>query len=532
MKFIIAFLLILAVTSTMAQTPLRGSGTRFVFALPEGPDRISPGSDTSRIYLRIMSPYSGTGTVTAQGGIIQKNFQFTPNIVTVVELPNSVVMKAASKSIENKGIIVTTTQPVNLILHRFMEFAGDATQIYPEEELGKDYVVTSWGIYNDVGEDNLTQFTVTALYPETVVEVTPSIAPPGEQPWQPFTVVMGTGETLIVKGDISTASNVAGFCGSRIHASAAVSVTTNVTCGYVPLGIEACNEMLDEILPKKDFGQTFYASPLSDSTMPCRLIFVSDSMNFNVLSGRGLYKETTTGRIEMSLSAPDVFGVSVPAQCHLITSGSDLGNISDPSLVTVLPPDLYNDTLLWYTPNVSAGGNDFFHYITIVFPSSRISDVLLDGMSVNSYKLPNAIPQSNMSAIQIPILPGVHKITSPVGVYAVASGFQLADAYTFIPMGVAAQKSGVNARESSAKSDGRINLTANPIHDVLAFRLSQDVKPERIVLYDMLGGVVKELGRPFTAEMAISARDIASGSYILAVFTQAEVIKVPLTVIH
>jgi hypothetical protein len=216
----------------------------------------------------------------------------------------------------------------------------------------------------------------------------------------------------------------------------------------------------------------------------------------------------------------------------LLTSGSDLGNISDPSLVTVLPPDLYNDTLLWYTPSLVAGGNDFYNYITVVFPTAQMSNVMLDGMSINSYKLPNAIPQSAMSAVQVPIEPGVHKITSPVGVYAVASGFQLADAYTFIPMGTGAQRLAVAPSSVTRKSDGRVGLLANPVHDVLAFRLAPDLAAERIVLYDMLGNKVKELEKPFAGEEAMNVADIASGTYILAVFAGSELIKVPVTVIH
>lgn len=511
MKHLLSFILLVLALAAPASAQLNGAGTRFVFALPEGPERISPG-ETPTITLRIMSAYKGSGKAILPGQVI--DFTFEPYKVTSVALPPNIAITDESYTIVNKYIIVTTTQPTSLVVHRFMPFAGDATQIYPDSQLGKEYIVSSWGVFNDVNENNFTQFVVTAAGPETVVEITPNIAPLGGEAGVTRSFLLGTGESVIVKADSKTASGERGFSGTTIKASARVSVITNVTCGYVPSGNQACNEMLDHLLPKNHVDEGFFISPLSNTDHPGRVIFVSDSMNFTVLTRRGVLKETSTGWLEMSITAPEVFSVSQKAQCYLATVGSDVYANSDPSLVTILPRSDWQDTMVWYSPKLSTGSGDLANYVTIVYPRDRGAEVLLDGNSITSLRTPNDIPQSQMSAVQIPVEVGVHKITSPVPVFAVVSGFDMADAYTFLPFGVGK----FIVKVPNNTNLGGFEVYPNPASRFVTIKAPTGNFITQVKVTDVLG--VEQISQDgLFDELKLDVSKLISGRYVLTMQT-------------
>ena len=517
-------MLLLAASSLHAQTPLAGSGTRFTFSLPEGAERITKPPDTSRIFLRILSPYSGKVSVKAVG--YSNEFTFSPNAVTTIELPRSLVIYGPTGQY-SKGISVVATQPVSAVLHRFMPFAGEATQLYPDNIQGKEFVVSSWGVFDDPNEDNIAQVVVSAIYPETIVTIYPRL---GMIDGAPITRVMGPSESYILKADVRTAANVEGYCGTRISATYPVSVITNVSCGYVPLGREACNEMLDELLPKSYFGTVFYATPLSDSAQTARLIFTSDSMHFTVLSGRGLFQETFNGRIEMQLSRPDVFSVSRPAQCQLITDGYDVVQVGDPSMVQILPPEFYSDSLYWNTPYLVSTGQVFQHFVSIVFPQDAKQDVKLDGIPVATLGTVQNIPQSTMAAMQIEINPGNHSVTSTKPVFAVASGFLPADVYTFLPVGRSKQVLDVSGQQK--ESAIRITTIPNPANDKLYVTKTGNGSVLRYRLYDELGQVALERTLGITETTVVDISTLASGTYTLSALTPLGEITVRVVIVR
>lgn len=513
MKHLLSLFLLLTAFAAASFAQLNGAGTRFVFALPEGPERISPGEKPT-ITLRIMSGYQGSGKVVIPGQTF--DFSFQPYKVTSIELPSTIAITDPSYSTVNKYIIVTTTQPVTLVCHRFMEFAGDATQIYPDSQLGKEYIVGSWGIFNDINENNFSQIVITALYPETVVDITPNIAPMNGEAGVTRSFLLGTGQSVIVKADATTGTQTRGFSGTKIQATAPVSVVSNVTCGYVPLAKQACNEMLDQLLPKDHVDEGFYVSPPSTSNHPHHLIFVSDSLNFTVLTGRGILRETTTGWLEMSATATDVYSVSKKAQCYMVTVGSDEFDQSDPSLVTILPRSDWQDTLIWYTAQLVQNPNDLQHYVSVVFPSDKGSEVLLDGVSITSLRTPDVVPQSQMSSVQIPVEVGEHKITSPVPVFAMASGFAQADAYTFLPLGVG--KFIVNVPKDPGL--GSFEVTPNPASKYLTIKAPTGDFILKAKVIDVLG-IERLQEEGLYDELKMDVSKLISGSYILTLETTA-----------
>ncbi len=415
------------------------SGTRFSFGIPEGPDSVpDPSLASSVLSVNILSKYEGKGIITSPNGYCQE-FTFTPNTVTTVTLPFSFMhLKDIGKT--NKGILIRTSQPANVVFHDFLPDAGEATQIYPDEALGTDYRITTWGIANDppgnfAQEDNHSQFIITATEDNTDVTIIPSVLALSNHPaGVPILTTLDRGECYIVKADINSVPADVSLTNSMVISSKPVSIISAVSCGYVPLEAQACNEILDEILPRKYTDTIFYVAPLrADASIQNTVLFTSDFPNFSVKTTNGSFFTATNGILVLQITKPQMYQVTKPAQCYEFSDGADVQfGIGDPSMVTVLPRNQYVDTAFWFTPDFTSYGSPFDHYASVIYPTASESSVLFDGAPIASISNPRPIASSAFSGTVAGIRPGVHTITSPVPIFAIAAGFTSADSYSFI----------------------------------------------------------------------------------------------------
>ncbi|MEI8133668.1 MAG: hypothetical protein WCH46_01165 [bacterium] len=437
-RLLFAFLILCFGAQLHAQV-LPRSGTHFTFAIPEGSDNlIDPNfpSSLSVVTLNIVSRFDGQGIVTSPSGYCQE-FSFAANKVTTVTLAyNLILLHDLGKS--NKGILVRTSQPANITLHDFLDNAGEATQIFPDEALDTAYRISSWGIYNDPGEDNHSQFVVTATHDTTDVIIIPSVNSLGNhQAGVPINIRLNRGECYIVKADINGLPSDVSLTNSAVNATKPVSVMIGLSCAYNPLGHESCNELLDEILPKRVVGTTFYVAPLRDNGSVCTAVFTSAKPDFLVLASGGFSFPSTNGMAYVDLSRPQVFTTTEETQCFILTRGSDFEDEGDPSIVSVLPPEQYIDTMLWFTPDFTGKiqyvPSPFQDFVSVIYPKASQSQILLDNKPLVSFGTPKDISGTPMTGIVAPIGTGIHLLTSPVPVFAVVSGFADADGYSFLP---------------------------------------------------------------------------------------------------
>lgn len=431
-----------------AQGSLPRAGRQFTFGVIEGAENL-PGADQSSasVILTVLSLYDGCGTITSPSGYAQ-DFSFSVMRATVIKLPDSLVHSHELGGKTSKGLIVRTNEPVSLTLHDFILEAGDATQLFPDDALDTNYMVAEWGVRDDsvsnVGnnhfEPNHCEILVTAALDNTVVTITPSVLTMLKQPKNvPFTVTLNAGECYIVKADTFGIPIRSSLANSTVVSSKPVSVIVGTTCAYVPLTVESCNEIMDEIVGKRHWSNHFYIAPLgnADTSGDVRAMLTSDQpFSFSVSGGNGL----APGRIELAFKGAAEIITSVPVELHELAEGSAIsysGN-SDPTLVTVLDSTLWADTLLWNAPYFAGSPYPFVHWASIIYPTTAFSAIRLDNQPLSSLTGSGAkIAGSNISTFLTSIPDGVHILTSPVPIFAIAAGFQSADAYTFLPGTVA-----------------------------------------------------------------------------------------------
>lgn len=499
-----------------SQLQLATFGTRFVFSIPEDASQIGSVAYAGKIVLHVLSAYDGSGILSAPGNF-RMDFTFSANTLREIELPRT-LMHGRSEGKERIGIGVETSAPVNLVLHDILEFAGESTQILPVEGLGKDYVVASWGLYDDLQENNHAQITITPVFDETGVTITPSVRTIGGiSKDSTFTMLLHRGDSYTLKADRSSAREQ-GLSGTRIHSTAPISVMTSVTCAYVPLGVQACNMLLDHLLPFDFAGAEFFASPLGDTMREAFLVFTAQEKKFTVTLSDGQIIQTTTGRAVAQIERPVKCLTSAPALCHLLTPGIEIALVSDPSIVTILPVQYYQDSMLWQTPRILTSGMPFFHTVNVILPASDTSLVLLDGKPISSQGASALIVGTNHAVTQVVLQPGIHKLKCPSPVFAVASGFFNADAYSFLPMGIGAPTLAVQD-DRDAEDDLIVEARPNPPSKQLMIEITGADSNIELTVFDALGhAVISAKGSPDDLR-TLDIGNLPSGSYLLEITT-------------
>jgi hypothetical protein len=423
------------------------AGQNFSFGIIQGPDDLvgdsTQSAQQSTLMLTVVSQFSGCGVVISPSGYIQ-DFSFGPGAATVIDLPyNLLQLNDLGKT--NKGLIVHTTEPVNLVFHDYVFDAGDATQILPDNALDTSYVTFGWGIWDDpvdaFSERNNNEFLITAAYDTTLVTITPSINNLNGLPGGvPITVMLNHGECYIVKADTSDHPSDPSLSGSKIQSTKPVSVISGLTCGYVPVGDQSCNELMDELIGKKWWGSHFLVEPMGNSDSGVQMVLTSDRDFYAQFNGG--FATSTNGRISAEFSGTaeihtfDLQGNPLLVEAHQLTRGSDfydfnLGTfVGDPTLVTVLDTEYYTDTLIWNTPELPA---TFLHWVPIICPTADLATATLDGTPLSLWNAQSSVINGgNFSALTPSIQPGEHEIISPDPLFALVTGFDGGDAYSFM----------------------------------------------------------------------------------------------------
>lgn len=425
------------VGSAQAQNAVN-AGRKFAFGIPEGPDRqVGPGGGESRIFLTFLGTTDGCAVIKGPEGFSATvNFEGTRE--REIELPISYMQKW-EEGFNRKGFVVETTQPASIELHVVFEAAGESTHIFPMEMLDGDYLLSGWSLFDDkaFNENNRAQFLITAAEDNTDVTITaPNGLLPNIAAGTTFTVKLNAGECFIGKMD-STLNTELTTSQVIVKATKPVNVLQANTCGYVPYGVQSCNMLLDNVLPRKFFEQKFYMQPISRDVRSDHVILTSAQSNLNAITSDGTFYQTTNGRLDIIIDKPTMIETDAPAMAQILTPGSAQASLglSDPTW-TILPgPTIWDDTLKWYAQPPVGGSQPFAHYLTIVGPQSAFNDIMIDDAKLTDFATMNVITGTSMFSTQIGVPEGAHIVRAPEPIGVVANGIRTNDGYSLLPGG-------------------------------------------------------------------------------------------------
>lgn len=167
---------------------------------------------TSRLGAQITVTYGPTETLIG-------NYTVGPNSSVPISIDYKLVESIGSESVENKGIHLKATNPVNVYALNYRTQSSDVAVIYPTESLGKEYFAMCYSPRYTTGNESNSEFLVVASADNTTVKITPSRNTDRGKPANvPFAVTLNKGQSYQVQAGNTDTSGKEDLTGSFVTA--------------------------------------------------------------------------------------------------------------------------------------------------------------------------------------------------------------------------------------------------------------------------------------------------------------------------
>ncbi|MCX6252531.1 MAG: hypothetical protein NTX61_17490 [Bacteroidetes bacterium] len=426
-------------------------GTDFWIAFP--PNDVP----TPTLTIFISSNYTTSGNITSAFPGVNQSFNVVPGIVTQIVLPSGVVMISGT---ENKGIHVTSSDPVCVYGLNHSPATTDAYLALPVNALGLDYRIMSYKVSIPPNGSDLS---VVATQDGTNLSIF------DHQTSNTSNVTLNQGQTYLLEESGSGED----LTGSRVQSNYPVGVFGSVKGVNIPdVSCLAGDHVVEMMFPVNSWGKNFVTVPLAGRTN-CGDIF-------RVLAAQDGTVVLVNGMTVATLNAGDYYESSMTGYNSINTSKATLlaqyakgesccGNTTgDPLMMLIIPQDQF---LTHYTVVNTAGGF-ITHWINVVAPDYALGTIYQDGVLIP----PSAFVQigtTNFYGAQRSVMAGSHTFnsTAPFGVFVY--GWGNTDSYGYPGGGSLSPVGTVNSVTLSPDTAyGQLNvtnvcLTANVLDNLL-----------------------------------------------------------------
>jgi hypothetical protein len=365
------------------------AGTNFYMSfLPAWP--VPGGVNSIRIYVSSAVDTKVTVEVDAYGYRERKDVP--ANTVVEFVLPVNIAMpytkmdrdpSPAEAVYAGKAVHVKARDPIVAYGVTRYQYSSDGFLALPVSALGKEYIIAS---YADVG-DNGTSFgqylpseaAVVAPFNNTVVSFTlggnsVTSTPGGMLPGDTRTFTLDKGDVLM----LSSLGQGADLSGSKIVSNKPVSVVSGNFCAYVPLGIAACDHLLEMELPTNVWGKEYVVTKIYGrqknsfikimAKKPNTTVY-RDGVPIGVISQAGGVSGTGFLELRVDTGSADnhIISADKPISVTQFNPGQQDDNvISDPFQLVLTPQEQYLDYIVFATPGVSGSGGFTHNYLNLV----------------------------------------------------------------------------------------------------------------------------------------------------------------------
>lgn len=356
---------------------------------------------TATLKIFISSDFTTSGTVTSDFPGVNQGFSVIPGVVTQLTVPSGVALQGG---IENKGIHITSADPIAVYGLNWQGGTTDAYMALPVPSLGTDYRSLSY-LTTLVNQGSC--FSVVATQDGTLLTVF------NHQTNSTSNVNLEQGETYHVEAFLINED----LTGSRIQSNYPVSVFGSDDCTYLPIGCNYADHIVEQMWPVSSWGKNFALVPLAgrdDSGDIFRILASEDgtvvSINSTIVStlNTGEYYQTTlTGYNAITTTkASAVAQFAKGINC----SGGITG---DPFMMLIPPREQF---LTNYTIGTAAGFTS--HWVNVVAPDYALGTIYQDGILIPNSAF-TQIAGTNYYGAQRSITHGSHTFTSviPFGVF-------------------------------------------------------------------------------------------------------------------
>lgn len=365
----------------------------------------------------------------------------------VFELPPGQDIDGSSKSLTSYHI--TTSSPATV--HQFNPLNGeevytnDASLLLPSAAGGTEYYIMSWPQRSDAFETLRGFFTIIATEPgQTQVLVTPRSDVLAGEPGSGVSF-MSEGDTVgfvLQQGEVlnleTDGEQGADLTGSHVVANQRVTVFAGHECANVPLGINACDHLEQQMVPVEAWGKRYIADSFKKRSKDQFDVYRVMAGGTDVLvetspPQKGYEKFLLQAGAYVSFPSAESFMVKASGRItvgHFMTGSSYPGHvkscgntgIGDPAFTLSVPTQQF---LKEYTVLTPPGYAE--NYVNIIAPPN--AGVLVDGQPLTSPL--KQVGSLDWGAAQHPLATGVHTITAKKKFGLTAYGYDCDVSYAY-----------------------------------------------------------------------------------------------------
>lgn len=425
---------------------------------------------SSRMALYITSNLNTSGTVSVNG--ISTNFTVIANQVTVVQLTSSTSPSNADAYLTssnttqfevlgvNKGIHITSQNPVVVYSHILNSARSGSTLVLPTKVLGREYVVSTYKSTGAIvsatnSQQHNTEFDVIATEDATYIEITPT-----NSDFQNHHAANVTFDTLLNKGDVYQFQSFEDLTGTKIRSVATSKATCKKIAVYsgstwTAMGCSVAtsgDNLYQQLFPTSSWGKHYFTSPSINRSYDIFRILVQDPSTPVYVNGLQLSTASLINNSFYEINTQgdntyrDIYSDKpISVFQYFITMACDGSNAGDPEMIALNPIEqTLNDITVMSArrdltpPNTNITG----HYLNIIYKTSAFSSLKIDGAAPTSK--PKVMGSTGYSFIQEDVTISTnttpsHRITCDSGFIAIAYGFGNVESYGY--------NAGVNVRD-------------------------------------------------------------------------------------
>lgn len=378
-------------------------------------------------YITITSETGASGTLDVPGLGINQAFTVAPNSsTTLFYTSGSNLEVGTSETPDNKGIHITSDNPVSVYALATVTHSSDGTLILPTTSLGVDHMITT---YRPMLLQYPAEFMVVATANNTSIEIIPSAQTiNGSLAGVPINIVLNQGECYQVKSTSDlTGSTV------RVTDSVAckpIAVFEGNECAIVPYTHPSCDHLFEQSMPVAVWGKEFITTPFRDRGYYTVTITASqNNTQFSVDNGPPQILNAGQVFEDTWPSAAKYISADKPVKVTQYTTSTMLDNqLGDPSALYVSPVEQQIGKIVFEnmtTPNIVNT------YLNVLTETAFINDITLDGAPVPPGNFV-AVPQNpaySYAALSVPA--GPHILESTTGTLSgTIYGFGPFDSYS------------------------------------------------------------------------------------------------------
>ena len=314
---------------------------------------------------------------------------------------------AITSGIEEKGILVTSTEDMTVYGLNQVSGSTDAFLALPTSVQGHEYIIASYPrLGGETGYSSI--LAIAAIRDDTSLTIQlSSTASDGIK-----TYVQGEKVSYTLNRLQTLQLNGADLTGTIVYSDKLVSVFGAHECANVPTGVRHCDHLVEQIPPVKTLGNEFATAPLALRT---------GGDLFRLVAARDGTSVKVNGIVKTTLSSGQFYEIDVPSAtfAHIETDepillvqyckGGRADNVStDPFMAMIPPIRQYRHLYIISTPPASPVA--FTNYLNLIIENDETSGLRLDDQPLPSDTTWHSIPGTSMVGTSITVSIGSHRL--------------------------------------------------------------------------------------------------------------------------